>query len=85
MSGNVSNINHFIHFIIGIISYKIPYLTGIFILYQLIDGYKFKYKVVRTGIMTDDIPLDFLFFCLGELSIRYIIKIINLNWNKTIN
>ncbi len=56
---------------------KIHYITGIFILYQLIDGFKFKYKVVRDGSVTDDIPLDLLFFCLGELSMRYIIKIVD--------
>ena len=77
MNGNVSNINHLIHFIIGVISFKIHYITGIFILYQLIDGFKFKYKVVRDGPVTDDIPLDLLFFCLGELSMRYIIKIVD--------
>ncbi len=77
MDGNVSNINHFIHFIIGIISYKFNFITGIFILYQLIDGFKFNYKVVRFGDKTDDIPLDFFFFCIGNLLIRYIIKIYN--------
>jgi hypothetical protein len=77
MNGNVSNINHLIHFIIGVISFKIHYITGIFMLYQLIDGFKFKYKVVRDGSVTDDIPLDLLFFCLGELSMRYIIKIVD--------
>ena len=75
MTGNVSTINHILHFIFGTISFKIHYITGIFILYQLIDGFKFKYKVVRTGSQTDDIPLDFLFFCLGELFMRYITKI----------
>lgn len=70
--GNVSNINHIVHLIIGIISYKYEIITGIFILYQLIDGYKFKYKVIRKGANTDDIPLDFLFFCIGNLSCRYI-------------
>ena len=52
---------------------------GIFILYQLIDGFKFSYKVVREGATTDDIPLDFLFFCLGELSTRYIVKFLDSN------
>ena len=77
MIGNVSNTSHLIHFIIGIISFKIHYITGIYMLYQLIDGFKFKYKVVRDGKVTDDIPLDLLFFCLGELSMRYIIKIVD--------
>ena len=49
MNGNVSNINHLIHFIIGSFSFKYHYLTDIFMLYQLIDGFKFKYKVVRYG------------------------------------
>ena len=79
MDGNVSNINHIIHFFIGMMSFKFHYITGFFILYQLIDGFKFKYKVVREGKHTDDIPLDLLFFCLGELSMRYLVK----NCNKT--
>lgn len=74
---NQSNTNHLIHFIIGIISFKIHYVTGIFLLYQLIDGFKFKYKVVKNRKITDDIPLDLLSFCLGELSMRYIMKILN--------
>ena len=76
MDGNVSNLNHFIHFIIGIISYKFNIITGFFLLYQLIDGFKLNYKVVRIGDKTDDIPLDLLFFCIGNLLIRYIIKFI---------
>ena len=77
MDGNVSVKNHILHFITGIISYKIHQITGFFILFQLIDGFKFSYKVVREGAITDDIPLDFLFFCLGELSARYIVKFFN--------
>ena len=77
MNGNVSSTNHIVHFILGIISFKIHYITGIFLLYQLIDGFKFNYKVVRDGEVTDDIPLDLLFFCLGELSMRYITKILD--------
>ena len=77
MNSNVSNINHGIHFILGIASYKYEIITGLFILYQLIDGYKFKYKVTRSGNMTDDIPLDFLFFCMGNLVSRFIKKHIN--------
>ena len=68
---NVSLFNHILHFTLGIISYKYYYVTGLFLLYQLIDGFKFKYKVVRTGKNTDDIPLDLLFFSLGELVMRY--------------
>lgn len=75
MNGNVSITNHFIHFIIGVISYKIHYITGIFMIYQLIDGFKFKYKVVTDKAKTDDIPLDLLFFCIGELLTRYIVKL----------
>ena len=72
MSGNVSIMNHMIHFILGTLSYKFYYITGIFLVYQLIDGLKFKYKVVKTGPITDDIPMDLLFFALGELSMRYV-------------
>ena len=74
MNGNISNINHLIHFIIGMISNYFHYLTGLFILYQLIDGFKFKYKVIDKGNNTDDIPLDFLFFSIGELFMRYVRK-----------
>ena len=49
MNGNVSFTNHIIHFIVGIISFKIHYVTGIFMIYQLIDGFKFGYKVTRFG------------------------------------
>lgn len=73
--GNVSIQNHIIHFIIGIISNKVPSLTALFLVYQLIDGFKFKYKVVRTGRTTDDIPMDLLFFSLGELFMRAVTKI----------
>ena len=48
-------------------------------LYQLIDGFKFGYKVTRLGFNTDDIPLDLFFFCIGELSIRYLINFLKLN------
>jgi hypothetical protein len=75
MDGNVNNVNHLIHFLVGMVSYKYYYVTPIFIIYQLIDGFKFKYKVVREGPSTDDIPLDFLFFSLGELSMRYFMKL----------
>jgi hypothetical protein len=76
MMGNVSNTNHFIHFIIGLLSFKFHYITGVFLLYQLIDGFKFKYKVIRDGKVTDDILLDLLFFCLGGLSMRYIYEMV---------
>jgi hypothetical protein len=69
---NVSLLNHILHFIFGITSYNYHYITGLFLLYQLIDGFKFKYKVVRTGKNTDDIPLDLLFFSLGHLVMRYL-------------
>jgi len=71
---NVSLLNHIIHFILGSISYKFYYITGLFLLYQLIDGFKFFYKVVRVGNNTDDIPLDLFFYSIGELSIRYLNK-----------
>ena len=71
---NVSLLNHIIHFILGGISFKFYYITGLFLLYQLQDGFKFFYKVVRIGDNTDDIPLDLLFFSLGELFIRYLNK-----------
>jgi len=51
MNGNISNINHLIHFIIGMMSNYFHYLTGLFILYQLIDGFKFKYKVIHFNLM----------------------------------
>lgn len=70
--GNVSSLNHLIHFILGIISSKYQFITPLFLMYQLFDGYKFNYAVVRKGRITDDIPLDLLFFALGELSTRYI-------------
>ena len=66
--------NHLLHFIFGVISSKFYFISGIFLLYQLIDGFKFKYKVIREGPITDDIPLDLLFFSLGELTMRLINK-----------
>lgn len=43
-------------------------------IYQLIDGFKFRYRVITYGKTTYNIALDFLFLCLGELSMRYIMK-----------
>ena len=70
--GNISNINHFIHFILGIISIKYNFIVPIFLLYQIIDGYKFKYILTASGKQTDDIYLDLLLFALGGFSMRYI-------------
>ena len=69
--GNVSNINHLIHFILGMLSQYYNYIVVLFLIYQIIDGYKFNYKAVRNGKYTDDIPLDLLFFALGALTVRY--------------
>ena len=70
--GNISNINHFIHFILGIISINYNFIVPIFLLYQIIDGYKFKYILTASGKQTDDIYLDLLLFALGGFSMRYI-------------
>ena len=70
--GNISNLNHFIHFILGIISIKYNFIVPIFLLYQIIDGYKFKYILTASGKQTDDIYLDLLLFALGGFSMRYI-------------
>jgi hypothetical protein len=70
LDGNVGIVNHIVHFILGIISYRFHYVTGLFLIYQFVDGLKFHFKVVRDGKVTDDIPLDLLFFSLGELSGR---------------
>ena len=70
--GNISIKNHLIHFILGIISSKYNFITPLFLIYQLFDGYKFKYKLTTTGSKTDDIYLDLLFFSLGGFSMRYI-------------
>ena len=63
--GNVSNLNHFIHFVLGIISIRYNLIVPIFLIYQIIDGSKFNYIVTLTGLKTDDIYLDLLFFSLG--------------------
>ena len=70
MDGNVSITNHIIHFILGLISFRYGIVTGIFLLYQLIDGIKFGFKVTYKKNESDDIPLDLLYFSLGALSIR---------------
>ena len=70
--GNISNLNHLIHFILGIISSKFNFITPLFLIYQLFDGLKFKYMLTTTGEKTDDIYLDLLFFSLGGFSTRYI-------------
>ena len=70
MDGNVSITNHIIHFILGVISFRFGIVTGLFLLYQLIDGIKFGYKVTYKKNQSDDIPLDLLYFSLGALSIR---------------
>jgi len=70
--GNISNINHIIHFFLGLISSKYQFIIPLFLIYQLIDGYKFKYILTTTGNQTDDIYLDLLLFALGGFSMRYI-------------
>lgn len=70
--GNISNLNHLIHFILGIISSKFNFITPLFLIYQLFDGFKFKYMLTTTGEKTDDIYLDLLFFSFGGFSMRYI-------------
>ena len=70
--GNISNLNHFIHFILGIISIKYHFIVPIFLVYQIIDGYKFKYILTTSGKQTDDIYLDLLLSALGGFSMRYI-------------
>ena len=72
---NVSLMNHVIHFIIGLMSFHHSYITGLFLMYQLIDGLKFGYKVTYKLNKSDDIPLDLLFFSLGALSMRFINKL----------
>jgi hypothetical protein len=72
LMGNISNLNHLIHFILGILSIKYHFIVPIFLLYQIIDGYKFKYILTTSGKQTDDIYLDLLLFALGGFSMRYI-------------
>ena len=61
-----------IYFIFGILSIKYHFIVPIFLLYQIIDGYKFKYILTTSGKQTDDIYLDLLLFALGGFSMRYI-------------
>lgn len=70
--GNVSLLNHIIHFVLGIMSNYYTYIVPLFLVYQLIDGYKFKYKVKLTGKKTDDIQMDLFIFSLGAIIIRLI-------------
>lgn len=65
--GNVSLLNHIIHFVLGILSNYFSYIIPIFLLYQIFDGYKFNYKVVLDGKITDNIQLDLFVFSLGAL------------------
>ena len=76
MDGNVSITNHIIHFILGVISFRFGIVTCLFLLYQLIDGIKFGYKVTYKKNESDDIPLDLLYFSLGALSIRLLTNFI---------
>ena len=68
--GNVSLLNHIIHFILGILSNYYSFIIPIFLVYQIIDGYKFNYKVKLHGKKTDDIQMDLLLFSLGAISLR---------------
>lgn len=68
--GNVSLLNHIIHFILGILSNYYSFIIPIFLIYQIIDGYKFNYKVKLHGKKTDDIQMDLLLFSLGCVSLR---------------
>jgi len=47
--GNVSLLNHLIHFVLSILSNYYTYIVPLFLVYQLFDGYKFNYKVVLNG------------------------------------
>ena len=75
--GNVSLLNHVIHFILGILSNYYSFIIPIFLVYQIIDGYKFNYKVKLHGKKTDDIQMDLLLFSLGAVSLRAIKFITN--------
>jgi len=68
--GNVSAANHVLHFLFGLLSARFSYVTGGFLLYQLVDGAKFGYRVVRTGPRTDDPPMDLLLYALGAVTPR---------------
>ena len=62
--------NHIIDFILGVITFKYGLITGIFLLYQLIDGFKFSYNVTYKKNESDDLPMDLFFYSLGALSMR---------------
>lgn len=68
--GNVSLLNHIIHFVLGFSSNYYSYIVPLFLVYQLFDGYKFNYKVVLNGSSTDDIQMDLLLFSLGAVFYR---------------
>ena len=68
--GNVSLLNHIIHFILGVLSNYYSFIIPLFLIYQIIDGYKFNYKVKLKGKKTDDIQMDLLLFSLGCVSLR---------------
>ena len=70
--GNVSLLNHIIHFILGILSNYYTYIVPLFLVYQVVDGYKFSYKVKLTGKKTDDIQMDLFIFSLGAIIVRLI-------------
>ncbi len=70
--GNVSLLNHIIHFILGIFSNYYTYIVPLFLVYQVFDGYKFSYKVKLTGKKTDDIQMDLFIFSLGAIIVRLI-------------
>lgn len=70
--GNVSLLNHIIHFILGILSNYYTYIVPLFLMYQVFDGYKFSYKVKLTGKKTDDIQMDLFIFSLGAIIVRLI-------------
>ena len=69
---NVSFLNHIIHFVLGVMSNYYSYIVPIFLVYQIIDGYKFSYKVKLKGKSTDDIQMDLLIFALGAISTRFL-------------
>ena len=75
--GNVSILNHIIHFILGYMSNFYSIIIPLFLIYQIIDGYKFNYKVKLQGKKTDDIQMDLLLFSLGAISLRIAKFIIN--------
>lgn len=77
--GNISLLNHIIHFILGLLSNFYSIIVPLFLIYQIIDGYKFNYNVKLHGKKTDDIPMDLLLFSLGAISLRMGIYICSLS------